>query len=39
MKIKGRLKNFKNDNSKNISRHFSGAIVVSVGSIQFQIVP
>ena len=26
-------------NSKNISRNFSGAIAVSVGSIQFQIVP
>ena len=47
MKIKGVLKNFKikrflkfkNDNSKNISRNFSGAVVGSVGSVQFQIVP
>ena len=30
---------FKNDNSKNISRNFSGAVVGSVGSVQFQIVP
>ena len=29
----------KNDNSKNISRNFSGAVVGSVGSVQFQIVP
>ena len=28
-----------NDNSKNISRNFSGAVVGSVGSVQFQIVP
>ena len=27
------------DNSKNISRNFSGAVVGSVGSVQFQIVP
>ena len=33
------LKNFLNDNSKNISRNFSGAVVGSVGSVQFQIVP
>ena len=47
MKIKGIIgdlkvkKNFnlKNDNSKNISRTFSGAVVDSVGSVQFQIVP
>ena len=42
MKIKGvieDLKFFKNDNSKNISRNFSGAVVGSVGSVQFQIVP
>ena len=30
---------FKNDNSKNISRNFSGAVAGSVGSVQFQIVP
>ena len=48
MKIKGvieDLKNFyksfnlKHDNSKNIPRTFSGAIVDSVGSVHFQIVP
>ena len=47
MKIKGviedlKLKNvfnLKNDNSKNISRNFSGAVADSVGSVQFQIVP
>ena len=40
MKIKGvieDLKNLNNDNSKNISRNFSGAVVGSVGSVQ--IVP
>ena len=42
MKIKGVVKNLKikekiNDNSKNISRNFSGAVVGSVGSVQ--IVP
>ena len=44
MKIKGVVKNLKikekiNDNSKNISRNFSGAVAGSVGSVQFQIVP
>ena len=47
MKIKGLiadLKNFfnfylKNDNSKNISRTFSGGVVDSVGSVHFQIIP
>ena len=42
MKIKGVIKNLKkflNDNSKNISRKFSGAVEGSVGSVQFQIVP
>ena len=44
MKIKGVIedlikKNFFNDNSKNISRNFSGAVAGSVGSVQFQIVP
>ena len=43
MKIKGvieDLKNFFNDhkNSKNISRTFSGGVVVSVGSVHFWIV-
>ena len=39
LKIKKQLKNLKNDNSKNISRNFSGAVVGSVGSVLFQIVP
>ena len=43
MKIKGvikdlNLKQLKSDNSKNISRNFSGAVVGNVGSVQFQIV-
>ena len=44
MKIKAvikdlKIKKFKNINSKNISRNFSGAVVGSVRSVQFQIVP
>ena len=44
MKIKGVIEglNFfylKNDNSKNISRTFSGVVVDSVGSVHFQIFP
>jgi len=47
MKIKGVIKDLKfekskkklNDNTKDISRNFSGAVVGSVGSVQFQIVP
>ena len=47
MKIKGVIEdlnfffvlNLKNDNSTNISRTFSGAVVDSVGSVHFQIVP
>ena len=45
MKIKGVIEdlkfffNLKNDNSKNISRTFSGVVVDSVGSVHFQIVP
>ena len=45
MKIKGVIedlkkeKKFLNDNSKNISRNFSGAVAGSVGSVQFHIVP
>ena len=42
MRIKGvvqNLKILKNDNSKNISSNFSGAVESSVGSVQFQIVP
>jgi len=42
MKIKGVIKNLKKlkcDDSKNVSRHFSGAVVGSVRSVQFQIVP
>ena len=31
--------NLKNDNSKNISRTFSGVVVDSVESVHFQIVP
>ena len=41
MKIKGVLKNLKikkNDNSKNISKNFFGAVEGIVGSVQFQIV-
>ena len=33
------LKNKKNDNSKNTSRNFSGAVADSVGLVHFQIVP
>ena len=45
MKIKGLIEDLKfkkiflNDNSKNIAKNFSGAVVGSVGSVQFQIVP
>ena len=46
MKIKGLIEDlkifffkFKNDNSKNISRNYSGVVVGSVGSVQFQTVP
>ena len=44
MKIKAvikdlKIKKFKNINSKNISRNFSGAVVGSVESVQFQILP
>ena len=43
MKIKGvikslKIKKIKYNNSKSISRNFSGDIVGSVGSVQFQIV-
>ena len=38
LKIK-KIKHLKNDNSKNISMNFSGAVAGSVGSVQFQIVP
>ena len=34
-----KIKNLKNDNSKNISRTYSGVVVDSVGSVHFQIVP
>ena len=37
--LKNKKKIKKDDSSKNISRHFSGAVVGSVGSVQFQIVP
>ena len=45
MKIKGVIEdlkkffNLKNDNNKNISRNFSGAVEGSVGSVQFLTVP
>ena len=45
MKIKRIIKNLyfkrslKSNNGKNISRNFSRAVVVSVVSVQFQIVP
>ena len=43
MKIKGLIKNLqnflKNYNSKNICKNLSVAVVGSVGSVQFQIVP
>ena len=39
LKIKKQLKNLKNDNSKNISRNFSGAVAGSVGSVLFHMVP
>ena len=42
MKIKGLIEDLKikkKDNSKNISRNLSGAVVDSVGLVQFQIVP
>ena len=32
-------KHLKNDNSKNISMNFSGAVAGGVGPVQFQIVP
>ena len=34
-----KIKKSKNDNSKNTSRNFSGAVEGCVGSVQFQIVP
>ena len=37
LKFKKTLKFFFNDNRKNISRNFSGAVEGSVGSIHFQI--
>ena len=39
LKIKKNFFNLKNENSKNISRTFSGAVADSVGSIHFHIVP
>ena len=35
LKLKKNKKLKKNDNRKNISRNFSGAVVGSVGSVQF----
>ena len=37
--IKNKIKKLKNDDSKNISRTFSGVVVDSVQSVNFQIVP
>ena len=37
--LKNNFLNLKNDNSKNISRTFSGALADSVGSVHSQIVP
>ena len=37
LKIKKKF-NLKNENSRNISRAFSGAVADSVGSVHFQIV-
>ena len=39
LKIKNIFFNLKDDNSKNISRNFSGAVADSARSVQFQIVP
>ena len=42
MKIKGVIEDFKiklKNDSKNISRTFSGVVVDSVGSVHFQIFP
>ena len=39
LKIKENFKNYKNYNSKNMSRNFSGAVAGSVVSVQFHIVP
>ena len=39
LKIKKIKKYLKNDNSKNISRTFSGVVVDSVGLVHFQLVP
>ena len=37
--IKNKIKKLKNDDSKNISRTFSGVVTDSVWSVHFQIVP
>ena len=39
LKKKKKEKLVKNNNSKNISRNFSGTVVGSLGSVQFQIAP
>ena len=39
LKFKNFFTNLKNDNSKNISRTFSGIVMDSLGSVHFQIVP
>ena len=37
--LKIKILNLKNENSKNISRTFSGVVLDSVGSVHFQIFP
>ena len=39
LKKKKKHKNSKNDHSENIYRNFSAAVVASMGSVQFKIVP
>ena len=38
LKMKKKIFNLENDNSKNIPRTFSGGVADSVGSVHFQIV-
>ena len=39
LKIKENFKNYKNYNSKNMSRNFSGDVLGSLGTVQSQTVP
>ena len=39
LKLKKKNNNSKNDHCENISRNFSAAVVASMGSVQFKIVP